>query len=226
MRINNKRHIVKHFLLLSLMRIIADLSIGLFENKELTAFGLDPPQKKNAYSLIKGDSCNCQMIDYFIPHAHCTHTETIHHIHCGYSKTSVEIIKSIPFLTRFFIINYEELFQTERKRESESLAIRFNKLPPYGQQSPHMNPRDIEFILERFPNVKHLLVDLPSLEAVDDARMICHKRFFESVPEGTITEICNFSALSTYKGEKLRLQLAVFPISGSDAHPSRPLLIG
>ena len=206
------------------MQVKYDLSIGLFENKELTAFNLGFPLARNSYSTTCGDSCNCQVIDNFIPHVHCTHTETIHHVYQMRSKSSVQIVNNIPFFLNYLAVNYDELQKVEENEEPDALGIRFNKSPPYGSKPAHMKPSDIELILERFPNVEHLLVDLPSLDAHDDNSLSCHKKFFFNVPEGTITEICNFSGLPN-SNWVMKLHLDIFPIFGSDAHPSRPLLV-
>lgn len=206
------------------MNVIADLSIGLFENKELTAFSLGYPRKGDAYSLNNGDSCNCQVVGNFIPHIHGTHTETIHHVYQRQSGVSVQLVKSIPFLMDFSIVDYDKLPNADGNDDSEALIVNFNKLPPYGSEPDHMKLSDIEFVLEKFPKVQHLLVDLPSLDACNDNNLSCHKKFFDNVPNGTITEICNFSSLQKFR-EGYKLHLSVFPIFDGDAHPSRPLII-
>jgi hypothetical protein len=206
------------------MKVAADLSIGLFENKELTAFSLGYPQKREAYSICEGQSCNCQVIDNFIPHIHGTHTETIHHVYQVRSISSTNIVRSIPFLMDFSIVDHAQFKNLKGNKDSEALIIKFNNLPPYQSELAHMKPSDIDCILENFPKVQHLLVDLPSIDACNDSNLTCHKKFFDKVPNGTITEICNFSDLQKLK-EGYKLHLSIFPIFDGDAHPSRPLII-
>lgn len=87
-----------------------------------------------------------------------------------------------------------------------------------------MGEDDMRRLMEAYPKAEHILCDLPSLDRRDDARLTCHRIFFQKHPMGTITEMCNLSCSSLYDGF-YKLYLAPFIIHGSDAHPSRPILL-
>lgn len=211
-------------------KVVENLSYGLFSNPSLTAFGMDPPKRRYLYSKCNGDSCNCEVINNFIPHTQCTHTETIHHISDNFKKhpSSEELINKIDPLIKFDIISYSDITQlTVANKNIEAVLVNFNLSPPYPKASPHFQTNDIQQLFQSYPSMKHLLVDLPSIDAVNDKDMTNHKAFFERMPSGSITEMCNFSNIN-YKNlvnEDHFLNLTVFTITNSDAHPSKPLIV-
>lgn len=194
-----------------------DISFGLFETEQ-TAFNLGQPSRNTKYSLWEDGSCNCDEI-HFIPHAHCTHTETAHHIQTNLPFSSVNVIQAIPFQQKCILID-KNLNITD-DGEVTAVIIKFGISPPYSEEPPYLREDDMRRLMAAYPKAQHILCDLPSLDRRDDTRLTCHRIFFQKNPRGTITEMCN---LSTVQAGFYKLYLAPVMIHGSDAHPSRPLL--
>lgn len=100
-----------------------------------------------------------------------------------------------------------------------------------GQSAPYLSREAAQWLVER--GIEHLVVDLPSVDRIEDeGRLTAHRVFF-GLPPGarelplaqrahcTITELA-YVPDSTADGEYL-LELQV-PALGGDAVPSRPLL--
>lgn len=199
--------------------MLIDISYSLF-TPDLSAFNLGEPTRKLLYSKETGDSCNCEKIE-FVPHVHCTHTETIHHVREELSFTSAQVIQSIPLTQRCVVINLSELINAKLNEEATAVIVKYGLSLPYSTNPPHFNSSDMVLILEKFPNASNLLSDLPSLDRKDDAKMPCHNLFFDRHPRGTVTEMCNLSEVisGVYK-----LNMVPIIILGGDAHPCRPVL--
>lgn len=129
---------------------------------------------------------------------------------------------------------------TNADRGSEPLALAVRTLPNndekltrrYGEEMPpYFSNEAMEFIVRL--GIKHLLVDLPSIDRLDDQGKLSNHRIFWSVQPGqfeidpgtrvnaTITELI-YVPNETPDGEYLlNLQIAPFV---AEASPSRPLL--
>jgi kynurenine formamidase len=197
-----------------------DISYGIF-TPHLTAFALGVPERKSLYSLQDG-SCMCEGIE-FVPHAHCTHTETVHHIQERHEFASLDVIRDIPLLQDCLVLDYHSLSSGEIEKDESvgAVIVKFGLSLPFPDSPPHFRKDDMRALINSFPNASHLLCDLPSLDGKDDAMLTCHHIFFAAHPRGTVTEMCN---LKHVDAGMYKLCLAPLIINGSDAHPSRPLL--
>jgi kynurenine formamidase len=103
----------------------------------------------------------------------------------------------------------------------------------YGEEIPPYFTTDaMEFIVQN--NVKHLLVDLPSIDRIyDDGKLVNHRIFWNVEPgkfetnaatrtNATITELIYVHNNIDDGDYTLNLQIAPFQ---SDAAPSRPVLL-
>ena len=193
-----------------------------------------------------GDTNNGSAVNFnnlcFNPHAHTTHTECVGHI----SKSKESINKELSqffFITKLitvkpqkqkndFIINKDVIEQPINKNEHISaLIIRTlpnkttkkssnytNSNPPYLSREAAKYLHDID--------VKHLLIDLPSLDKEQDGgSLLAHKAFWgfpDKIRKGcTITELVYVPNNITDGIYLLNLQF--IPIE-NDASPSRPVL--
>lgn len=207
-------------------------------------------------------SCNFEQIT-FIPHCNGTHTECVGHItnerisihDClkdafipaalisvepeNAEKTSetyaIELNENDKLITRKII---ERALQNLQKPKTNALIIRTlpndkSKLTREYLEiiSPFFSTEAMEFIVEK--GVKHLLVDMPSIDRIFDEGKLSNHRIFWNVEPGkfelnekslrnnTITEMI-FAPDSIADGfYLLNLQIAAF---ASDASPSRPIL--
>ena len=225
-----------------------DVSMSLVASpKNVRAWYVDEPKftpvRKNGFlgSVSEGGDVNFRDI-FFNPHGHGTHTECYGHI-------SQEIYSVNKSLTAFFykatlvsicpkvlangdhIISAEQ-FPTDMNKEfCEAILIRTlpNELEKCNKNYSGSNPPylDLSLIpLFKTLNVKHLLLDLPSVDREEDKGELAFHHAFWEVPknpnsERTITELI-FVASSIKDGNYLlEMQLAPFE---NDASPSRPVL--
>jgi len=206
----------------------------------------------------RGGSCNFEQVT-LIPHCNGTHTECVGHI--THERISVRDCLRDAFLSaRVFTIDPEPAGETretypipfgdrdrvitakilqERMPVQRSDALIVRTLPNGGKTSrryvdeipPYFTSEAIEFIVSK--GVRHLLVDLPSIDRLfDEGRLSNHRHFWNVEPDSfevngntransTITELI-FVPDAVPDGEYLlNLQIAPFV---SDAAPSRPLL--
>ena len=228
-----------------------DLSITLSasENNPL-AWYVEPPRFEpvrtdNWIGAVKeGGAVNFRDI-YFNPHGHGTHTECLGHI-------TREIFSINDSLHQFFfnarlvsvqlkeviqsgvvdrIITAENLRKVAGYEPVEALIVRTlpNSNEKMGKNYSASNPPYFDtqclHILEDL-GVKHLLVDLPSVDKELDGGILAFHHGFWCVPENpqkdkTITEFI-FVADEIQDGEYiLNLQVANFE---NDAAPSRPVI--
>ncbi len=207
-------------------------------------------------------SCNFEQIT-FIPHCNGTHTECAGHItnerisihdclkdafipatlisvepenaHKTNETYAIELNESDKLITRKII---ENTLQNQQKSKTEALIIRTlpndeSKLTREYLEiiPPFFSTEAIKFIREI--GVKHLLVDMPSIDRIFDEGKLSNHRIFWNVEQGkfqlnekslknnTITEMI-FVPDSIADGfYLLNLQIAAF---ASDASPSRPIL--
>jgi kynurenine formamidase len=192
-------------------------------------------------SVAEGGSVNFRNI-YFNPHGHGTHTECVGHISKEVYSIN-QVLKQFFFLAELISIEPEttpagDQLITSKQIESlrnnplaEALIIRSypNTEEKRQRQYSSTNPPYIE--AEAMKNIiqsgiKHLLIDLPSVDReVDGGVLAAHHAFWEHPEktnlERTITELI-FVPDSIIDGTYLlNLQIASFE---NDAAPSKPIL--
>ena len=191
-------------------------------------------------SVQEGGACNCENL-FLNAHGNGTHTECVGHI----SKERITINQT---LKQFFAIaqvisvspttieNGDLLvtlksIETQFDSKAEAIIIRTlpNNLSKKTNQYSGNNPTYLEPTLGEFlanNNIKHLLVDLPSVDREEDGGALSTHHAFWQYPsntrmEATITELI-FVDDSVADGlYLLNLQIASFE---SDASPSKPVL--
>ncbi len=227
-----------------------DLSISLINSEQnVRAWYVDPPRfepvRANGFvgSVAEGGGVNFRDV-YFNPHGHGTHTECLGHIteevysinqylHTFFFSAyviSVEPSKKQVNSTEDLLITAEHLRGIEHLK-TEALIIRSlpnvinKKQTNYSSTNPPYLDLDMIPILEKM-GVKHLLIDLPSVDREEDGGVLAFHHAFWQVPENpqfdkTISEMV-FVPNDVKDGEYiLNLQVAAFE---NDAAPSRPVL--
>ena len=191
-------------------------------------------------SVNEGASVNFNNI-CFNPHAHGTHTECAGHI----TKKTHSInqnLKQFFFLAEVitvapekkgddFVISKKQIQFAlgNKKREAVILRTIPNTKEKLNHQYSHTNPPYLlseAAIYLREKGVKHLLIDLPSVDKEkDDGDLLAHNAFWNTAGrtrlDATITELIfvpNAVLDGTYF---LNLQIAPFE---NDATPSKPIL--
>jgi len=239
-----------------------DISIPLnFNGPQPNAYGVDPASAKACESgdLVgdtrRGGSCNFEAYT-LIPHCNGTHTECVGHI--TNERISVKDCLRDVFIPTVLVsvkpveaegpankdhVITRQMIESEllpRGKPASHSALVVRTLPnddskltrQYGNEIPaYFTPEAMEYIVER--GVKHLLVDLPSIDRLFDEGKLANHRIFWNIERGsfevnagtrrnsTITELI-YVPESAEDGEYLlNLQIAPFE---SDASPSRPLL--
>lgn len=232
-----------------------DISIPIcFGEEQLSAFGA-PPAQKQAYAsgdflgdVSKGGSCNCETYT-ITPHCNGTHTESVGHI----SSNDITIHDALTdhFIPAALIsvtpgkqdndliitkAHLEQAVSTMPEDFLHALVIRTlpntdNKVTRfYGDDMPpYFTAEAMQYIHDK--NIQHLLVDMPSVDRLDDGGKLLNHRIFWNISEAettihevsnkTITELIyvpNDISDGTYL---LNLQVAAFK---SDAAPSKPVL--
>ena len=224
-----------------------DISIPLRASKNnVRAWDLNEPTIEPVKSgdwvgkVSEGGSVNFNTIS-FNPHAHGTHTECVGHI----TKLFQSINKSLKqffFLAEVvtvapeqleddFVISKKQIQSALGNKKRDALVLRSlpNTKDKLSKQYSNTNPA---YLLEetaiylREKGVKHLLIDLPSMDKEkDNGELLAHKAFWnfhgKRRNDCTITELIyvpNSIKDGTYI---LNLQIAPFD---NDATPSKPIL--
>ncbi|CAN5157975.1 cyclase family protein [soil metagenome] len=224
-----------------------DISISLRgDDKNPVAWYLDAPKinpvRDGSFvgKVSEGASVNFNNIQ-FNPHAHSTHTECVGHITREYYGIN-ESLKNFFFTSRLVslepekrgedgVITVEQLRRVISKGEVESFIIR--TLPNYiEKRTRHYSHTNWPYLEEdaakylRKCGVKHLLIDLPSIDReMDEGKLLAHKAFWDYPKntrlDATITELI-YVPNKVEDGEYiLNLQVASME---NDASPSRPVL--
>ncbi len=190
--------------------------------------------------VTAGSSTNFNNI-IFNPHGHGTHTECVGHITREFYSIN-EALKTFFFTARVISVEPEkrgeDLVITEAQiRElitGENIeAIVIRTLPNYidkrSKKYSHTNWPYLEEAAARYIKeygIKHLLIDLPSVDKEkDDGKLLAHKAFWDFPKntrfDATITELI-YVPNKIEDGEYiLNLQIAPFE---NDAAPSKPIL--
>lgn len=228
-----------------------DLSIPLRSGAgHLRAWGVEPVRMEPVrngdvvYAVQQGAPVNFRNV-FFNPHGHCTHTECVGHIspivHSvgGIFKRyffTAQLLSILPQDRRTEgqkidnVITLEQLRSAVSERPPEALVLR---TLPYvdnrehdwtGTDPPYIQASACSWL--RSIGVKHLLVDLPSVDREEDGGKLEAHHAFWGHPhtrdqESTITELINIPADIRDGSYLLEIQLANFV---NDAAPSRPVL--
>ena len=224
-----------------------DISIPLSgSSQNPSAWYLSPPEispviMDNFVGSVKdGASTNFNTI-VFNPHAHGTHTECIGHITKDFHGIG-DALKEFHFICELITlepISYQGDLVITKGQLSKALlgkkptAVILRTLPnekgKLSRQYSHTNPayllEDAALFLRQI-GVKHLLIDLPSVDKEKDGgALLAHKAFWDfhgdQRLDATITEfifVPNHIKDNTYF---LNLQIVSFV---NDASPSKPVL--
>lgn len=224
-----------------------DISIPLQASKKnVNAWYIDAPRiepvKDGEWtaSVAEGACINFNDI-YFNPHGHGTHTECVGHITEKVHSIN-QNLKQFFFLAEVITVAPEK-FEDDlviskkqiqfalgnKKRDAIILRTIPNMKDKLSKQYSNTNP---PYLLEdaaiylRDKGVKHLLIDLPSVDKEkDDGELLAHNAFWNTSGElrldATITEFI-FVPNSVEDGKYfLNLQIAPFE---NDATPSKPVI--
>ena len=224
-----------------------DISIGLRgDAKNPVAWYLDAPKinpVKDGHFIGKvseGASVNFNNIQ-FNPHAHGTHTECVGHISREFYSIN-KTLKTFFFFSKLISVEPElrgenqvisEAILKEKLKPKETEVLIIRTLPNFREKQtrkyshtnwPYLSENAAIYL--RNCGVKHLLIDLPSVDKEKDGgRLLAHKAFWNYPKntrfDATITEFI-YVANSIEDGDYLlNLQMASFE---NDASPSKPVL--
>ncbi len=222
-----------------------DISIPVGGKNHVLAWYLDAPKIEPVVSgdfvgdVASGSPVNFRNI-FFNPHAHGTHTECVGHISkevSSINKTlaghhfTAELISVVPRPVGDDKVVLKEDVVAKLRNKPEAVIIRTlpNDETKKKKNYSHTNPPYLEASLTGWladNDVKHLLVDLPSVDREEDGGALkAHKAFWQYPKnirqEATITEfvyVPNHIEDGLYL---LNLQTAPFE---NDATPSRPVI--
>lgn len=224
-----------------------DISIPLKASKSnVNAWYIDEPKIEPVQdgdwvaSVSEGASVNFNNIQ-FNPHAHGTHTECVGHI----TETVYSVNKSLKqffFMAELvtvapelidddFVISKKQLQFAFGNKKRDAIIIRTipntsdKKSRQYSNTNwVYLQEDAIKFLVKM--GIKHLLVDLPSVDKEkDDGELKGHKAFWNY--DGKLRKDCTITEF-IYVSNKiedgtyfLNLQIAPFE---NDASPSKPIL--
>lgn len=191
-------------------------------------------------SVNQGAAVNFNNI-YFNPHAHGTHTECIGHITKEFHSINenlkqffftAEVISVAPEkYMKDTAISKQQLEILLKDKTPEALVIR--TMPNMKEKkNRHYSETNWTYLLEetmvfiRENGIKHLLIDLPSVDREHDGgKLLSHKAFWDFDGERrmdcTITELIYVPNKVKDGSYILNLQIAPFE---NDATPSKPVL--
>lgn len=178
---------------------------------------------------------------HFNPHAHITHTECVGHItkelhsvnkNLKYFIFLAELVTVVPESDgEDFFISEKQLKTALRNKKRDAIVIRTlpNLEDKKSMQYSNTNP---PYLLEeaaiylREKGIKHLLIDLPSVDKEKDGgKLLAHNAFWNTAGKvrmnATITEFI-YVPNDVKDGEYL-LNLMIAPFE-NDATPSKPVL--
>ena len=190
--------------------------------------------------VSEGGSVNFNNI-FFNPHAHGTHTESFGHISKEFHSVN-DALKTFFFLAEVItvqpkkvggdqIISEEGISEILENTVAEAVIIRTlpNEISKKSKNWsntnwPYLSEKAAIFL--RRTGVKHLLIDLPSVDKEqDDGKLLAHKAFwnYPGKPRAdcTITEMIYVPEFIEDGSYLLNLQMASFE---NDASPSKPVL--
>tara|TARA_R100000935_G_C2781320_1_gene141816 strand:+ start:69 stop:815 length:747 start_codon:yes stop_codon:yes gene_type:complete len=224
-----------------------DISLSLRgDDKNPVAWYLNAPKIQPVVDgdfigkVTAGSSTNFNNIS-FNPHGHGTHTECVGHITREFYSIN-EALKTFFFTAQVISVEPEkrgeDLVITESQiresiKEENIEAIVIRTLPNYidkrSKKYSHTNWPYLEegaAKLTRELGIKHLLIDLPSVDKEkDEGKLLAHKAFWDYPKntrlDATITELIYVASKIEDGFYILNLQIASFE---NDAAPSKPVL--
>jgi kynurenine formamidase len=196
--------------------------------------------------VSEGSSTNFNNI-FFNPHGHGTHTECLGHITREFYSIN-QCMKQFFFLAELIsvepevigedlVITKNQIEKTLKTENIDALVIRTlpniesKKHQNYSKTNPpYLSEEAAIFIREK--GIKHLLVDLPSVDREEDeGKLVAHKAFWnvknvdilndDARLDCTITEMIFVSNEIPDGSYLLNIQIASFE---NDASPSKPIL--
>jgi arylformamidase len=229
-----------------------DLALPLHDGAEqVRAYGVEPVTMEavrigdTVYSMKEGGALNFRTIR-FNPHGHGTHTESVGHIDAGLTPVG-EVLKRYFFTAQVVsllpesrrapdgrtdsVITLEQLRGAVQERPPEALVLR--TLPHDDSKARRdwtgINPcymQSTACAWLRSIGIKHLLLDLPSVDREEDGGVLAAHHAFWDHPnsldtERTITELIHVPREVRDGSYLLELQVPRFI---NDAAPSRPVL--
>jgi kynurenine formamidase len=224
-----------------------DISIAIDTSKQnINAWYIDAPKilpvasEDWIGSVAKGADVNFNTIE-FNPHSHITHTECVGHITKKVHSVNknlqqffflAEVITIAPQqLNEDFVISKKQLQFALGNKKRDALVIRTlpnledKKETQYSNTNPPYMLEEAAIYLQK-KGIKHLLIDLPSVDKEkDEGYLLSHNAFWNTAGkirmDATITEfiyVPNSVDDGTYF---LNLMIAPFE---NDASPSKPIL--
>ncbi|MBO6517055.1 MAG: cyclase family protein [Bacteroidia bacterium] len=227
--------------------VFFDLSTPIRNGEEnVNAYFLNPPKfepfRAGGFvgSVALGGACNCEDI-YFNAHGNGTHTECVGHI-SKETYTINQCLNQYMSVARLITVQPERLDSGDSiipasvldgvdLSESESIIIRSvpNGSDKLLKKYSGTNPTYLDASLTRRlanSGIKHLIIDLPSVDREEDGgKLLAHHAFWQ-YPENprinaTITELAYVPNDVLDGLYLLNLQIAAFE---SDASPSKPII--
>ncbi|UKM65959.1 cyclase family protein [Flavobacteriaceae bacterium GSB9] len=224
-----------------------DISIPIRASKDnVTAWYVDAPKIEPVkdgdwIASVKNGSCINFNNIIFNPHGHGTHTECVGHIaekvysinhHLKQFFFLAEVITVAPEqLNGDAVISKKQISFALGNKKRDAVVIRTmpNTESKKSRQYSHTNPT---YLLEdaavylRKKGIKHLLIDLPSVDKEkDDCQLLAHNAFWNTKGktrlDATITELIYVP--NKVKDGKYFLNLQIAPFE-NDATPSKPIL--
>ena len=236
-----------------------DIAIPVhFDEAQLSAFGA-PPATKKVYkagdftgSVAMGGSCNCETYT-ITPHCNGTHTECAGHVLeaplaiqdvMRDNLVAASVVTIVPEPTENgpegdTVITDLMIENAIGERDLDFMDALVIRTYPndkdkvrrdYGTaMPPYFTPAAMRYIANM--DIKHLLVDMPSVDRLDDGGKLENHRIFWGMDAGaralekpsfkTITELVYVPDAVPDGSYLLNLQVAAFR---ADAAPSRPVL--
>lgn len=224
-----------------------DISIPIdITKKNVNAWYVEDPKifpeniEGENISVSEGAVVNFNNI-HFNPHAHITHTECVGHItkdvhsvnkNLKYFIFLAELVTVVPESDgEDFFISEKQLKTALRNKKRDAIVIRTlpnledKKSMKYSNTNPPYLLEEAAVYL-REKGIKHLLIDLPSVDKEkDDGKLLAHNAFWNTAGKvrmnATITEFI-YVPNHVKDGEYL-LNLMIAPFE-NDATPSKPVL--
>ena len=224
-----------------------DISIPLKGDvSNVNAWYIGPPKivpeiiDGETISVAEGAVVNFNTIS-FNPHSHGTHTETVGHItekaysinkHLKQFFFLAEVVTVAPEkLGDDWVISKKQLQFALGNKKRDAIVIRTlpntnqKKSRQYSNTNPTYLMEDAAVYL-RLKGIKHLLIDLPSVDKEQDGgQLLAHNAFWNTKGvlrlDATITEFIYVSNKFEDGSYMLNLQIAPFE---NDASPSKPIL--
>ena len=184
---------------------------------------------------------------FFNPHGHGTHTECLGHITREFYSIN-QSLKQFFFLAELIsvspeligddlVITKSQIEKTLNGCKPEAIIIRTlpNEMNKMSRKYSNTNPAYLDenaAVFIRETGIKHLLIDLPSVDKEhDEGKLLAHKAFWnvnnvnnlnaDARHDATITELIFVSNEVNDGSYLLNLQIASFE---NDASPSKPVL--